>query len=150
MSSRALTPGETTLLRSVFGSGITYSDVKIHDEKWMVFQPGDTAMTPNGEMYWPKAHYRADFSREPLGIRAWFVHEGAHLYQYYGLHWSVIARGIFDRNYDYKLDPSKTKLSDYGLEEMGDIARDYYILKMGGTIGKAYTLSDYAKLLPIP
>ncbi len=58
MGSRALTSRETDLLKSVFGSGITFGSVKIHDEKWTVFQPGDTAMTPNREMYWPPAHTR--------------------------------------------------------------------------------------------
>src|SRR5581483_11280174 len=128
MSSRGLTSGEETLLRSIYGSGITYSSVKIHDEKWMMFQPDDTAMTPNGEMYWPPAHYESDFSTASLSKRAWFVHEGAHLYQYYGLHWSVKLPGIYDRNYDYHLDPSKHRHAEYGLEEMGDIGSDYYTL----------------------
>jgi hypothetical protein len=152
--SRDLTQNEVLMLRTVFGSGITYSSVKIHNEKWHFFQPDDTTMTPNGEEYWNPGDYLADFSPAsvPLSTRAWFIHEGAHLYQYYGLKWSVIARGIVSRNYDYKLDPSKTKLSDYKLEEMGDIAADYYTLKNGGTIkaSRAYSLKDYAALLPIP
>ena len=151
MASRVLTSGETTLLRSVYGSGIDYQRVRIHDEKWAFFQPSDTAMTPNGEMYWPPAHYEADFSTASLFKRAWFVHEGAHLYQYYGLHWSVIARGMVDRNYNYTLDPAKTRLRDYGLEEMGDIASDYYTLRVGGSISpRTYALANYAALLPIP
>lgn len=139
------------MLRSVFGSGINYPKVKIHNGKWHFFQPGDTAMTPNGEMYWPSKYYRADFSKETLIMRAWFVHEGTHLYQHYGLHWNVIFRGIFSRNYNYTLKSSKTHLRDYGLEEMGDIARDYYTLKQGGSIApRKYQLPDYSKLLPIP
>jgi hypothetical protein len=150
-TTRSLTPGETTLLRSVYGSGITYSSVRIHDYKWFPFQPDDTAMTPNGEMYWPAAHYMADFSVGSMSKRAWFVHEGAHLYKYYGLHWSVTLRGIVDRNYDYRLDPAKTRLRDYGLEEMGDIASDYYTLRSGGSISpRTYVASDYSALLPIP
>ncbi|HLK67358.1 MAG TPA: hypothetical protein VKU19_28175 [Bryobacteraceae bacterium] len=150
MGKRALTAGEIDMLKSVYGKGINYSAAQVHDEKWIPFQPDDTAMTPNGEMYWPPKHYSADFSKEPIATRAWFVHEGCHLYQYYGLGWSVIARGIVSRNYNYTLDPKKTKLSDYGLEEMGDIASDYYTLTQGGTITKKYVLKDYASLLPIP
>ena len=139
------------MLRSVFGAGITYASVWVHDTKWAFFQPDDTAMTPNGEMYWPPVHYEADFATASLSKRAWFVHEGAHLYQHYGLHWNVTVRGILSRNYNYKLDPAKTKLSDYGLEEMGDIASDFYRLKMGGSISpRTYVLSDYVSLLPIP
>jgi hypothetical protein len=141
--------GETTMLKAVFGSGITYSSVRVHNFKWAFFQPDDTAMTPNGEVYFPEKHYASDFSTQALHKRAWFVHEGAHLYQHYGLRWNVTLRGAFDRSYDYKLDPKKTKLSDYGLEEMGDIASDYYTLKNGGSIRRPYRLADYAKLLPI-
>ncbi len=149
--SRALTNNETAMLRNVFGSGITYASVRVNNFKWFPFQPDDTAMTPNGQIYFPESHYIADFGlpSNPLHIRAWFVHEGAHLYQYYGLKWSVTMRGMVDRNYTYTLDPKKTKLSDYGLEQMGDIAADYYRLKTGGSISKPYRLADYASLLPI-
>ena len=149
MGSRALTPSEINILKSVFGKGINYSAAKVHDEKWIPFQPSDTAMTPNGEMYWPSGYYKTDFSKENLSTRAWFVHEGCHLYQYYGLGWSVTMRGIFSRNYNYTIDPAK-KFDDYGLEEMGDIASDYYTLVQGGKIGKKYVLKDYASYLPIP
>jgi hypothetical protein len=150
-TTRDLTAGEATLLRSVFGSQITYSRVKIHDYKWWPFQPSDITMTPNGQMYWNLSDYEADFSMASLRKQAWFVHEGAHLYQYYGLRWNVEAKGISDRNYKYVLDPEKTKLADYGLEQMGDIARDYYILKKGGSIApKPWVLSNYLGLLPIP
>ena len=58
-------------------------------------------------------------------------------------------RGIVDRNYDYTLDPSK-KFQDYGLEEQGDVARDYYLVREGGscTGGRSYKLSDFATVLP--
>lgn len=106
-------------------------------------------MTPDGEIYFPPKHYLADFSAASLSNRAWFIHEGAHLYQFYSLKWSVKLRGITDRNYEYKLDPKK-KFQEYGLEEQGDIAQDYYILKNGGTISRPYTLSDFATILPFP
>jgi hypothetical protein len=147
---RVLTLGETTLLRSVFGAGINYTAVKVHNHKFIFFQPDDTAMTPNGQIYFPAKHYLSDFSTASLRDRAWFIHEGAHLYQHYALGWNLIVRGPFDRGYDYKLDPTKTKFSDYGLEQMGDIAQDYYTLKNGGSISKSHTLAEYAALLPIP
>jgi hypothetical protein len=146
--SRALTPGEVSMLRSVFSRTITYQKVKVHNYKAYFFQPNDTAMTPDGEIYFPPNYYKADFSATGLSDRAWFVHEGAHLYQYYFLHWSVKLRGIVDRNYNYTLDPKK-KFKDYGLEEQGDIAEDFYTLKQGGRISRPYTLSNYATILPL-
>jgi hypothetical protein len=146
---RNLTAGEITLLQSVYSKTITYPSVKIHNYVYIFFQPSDTAMTPDGEMYWPPGHYKADFSTENLMYRAWFIHEGAHLYQYYALKWSVKTRGMVDRNYNYTLDPKK-KFQDYGLEEQGDIASDYYTLSQGGTISRPYGLSHFATLLPFP
>lgn len=146
---RALTSGEIALFKSVFSGTITYPSVLVHNYKYIFFQPDDTAMTPNGEIYFPPERYKADFSASTLSDRAWIVHEAAHLYQYYSLKWNVKVRGIVDRNYDYKLDPAK-KFQDYGLEEQGDIAQDYYTLREGGTIGRPYKLSDYATLLPFP
>jgi len=146
--TRSLTPGEITLLTSVYSTTITYSKVKVHNYKAYFFRPDDTAMTPDGEIYFPPAHFKADFSLALLPDRAWLVHEGAHLYQYYFLHWSVKLRGIVDRNYDYTLDPKK-KFKDYGLEAQGDIAEDYYTLRQGGSISKPYKLKDYATMLPL-
>jgi hypothetical protein len=146
---RALTAGEIALLKSVYASTITYASVRIHNYKAYFFQPDDTAMTPDGEIYFPEKHCKADFSTSTRSDRAWFVHEGAHLYQFYSLKWNIKVRGIVDRNYDYKLVPGK-KFQDYGLEEQGDIAQDYYTPKDCGTIGRPYNLSDYATILPFP
>ncbi len=146
--TRGLTVGEIRLLTSVFSRTIPYGKVHIHNYKAYFFQPDDTAMTPDGEMYFPATHYKADFSYEGLSDRAWFIHEGAHLYQYYCLNWSVKLRGIFDRRYNYKLDPKK-KFKDYGLEEQGDIAEDYYILMQGGRISRPNGIGDYSAILPL-
>lgn len=147
--SRSLTSGEITLLKSVFATTIDYGKVKVHNFKAYPFQPNDTAMTPNGEIYFPEEHYLPDFSTASLAIRSWFIHEGAHLYQYYSLRWNIKLRGMFDRNYDYTLQLGK-KFQQYGLEEQGDIAQDYYRLREGGTIKRAYHLSDFANILPFP
>jgi hypothetical protein len=147
---RGLTGGEQAMLQSVFASHIDYPSVQVYGRKWQFFQPDDTAMTPNGNIYFPPGHYLADYSLSsvPLGTRAWFVHEGAHLYQFYGLKWNVIARGMFSRDYSYELVKGK-KLQEYGLEQMGSIAADYYVLVNHGTIKKKDALADYASALPL-
>ncbi len=147
--SRALTPGEVDILMSVFSTTIPYPEVAIHNYKAYLFQPDDTAMAPDGSIYFPPKHYLSDFSTASLTIRAWLVHEGAHLYQYYALGWNIKLRGIIDRNYDYVLDPRK-KFQQYGLEQQGAIAQDYYTLRNGGRISRPYNLNDFANVLPFP
>jgi hypothetical protein len=62
----------------------------------------------------------------------------------------VAGRRIFgDGSYTYELVPGK-KFSDYGLEQMGDIARDYFYLRHGMRVADSpYSLKDYAHLLPV-
>jgi hypothetical protein len=148
--SRPLTPGERMLLGSLFADTIDYERARVFARKWQFFQPRHIAMAPNGNIYFPPPYHHDDFSLAslPLHTRAWFVHEGAHLYQYYGLKWNVIARGIVSRRYSYRLTPGK-KLHQYGLEQMGSIAADYYVLREGGRIRRDYCLADFADVLPL-
>lgn len=150
IAGRTLTEGERALLRSIFADNIDYEAARVYGRKWQFFQPRHTAMAPNGHVYFPPAHYLPDYSllALPLATRAWFVHEGAHLYQHYGLGWNVIVRGMVSRRYSYKLTAGKP-FARYGLEQMGSIAADYYTLTQGGTIKPPYSLVDFAGTLPL-
>jgi hypothetical protein len=147
---RGLTEGEKDMLASVFAGYIDYDAAAIFARKWQFFQPKHTTMAPDGNMYWNPADYLEDFSLAtvPLEKRAWFVHEGAHLYQHYHLRWNVIVRGAIDRRYGYKLVAGK-KFDKYGLEQMGSIAADYFTLLHQGCIKPPYVLSDFLDALPL-
>ncbi len=153
MRGRALTSGEIKILRSVYGDTIAYNKVLIYNR---AFKPGMRISAPNGNIYYPAASYRKDFSVLDLNTRSTLVHEGIHLYQYYFLGWRVMLRGPFDRNYEYRLLKGKA-FSRYGLEGMGMIAQHYYILREGGTISDTssntdyskYTVASYQHLLPL-
>lgn len=55
-SFRRLTPCEITLSRFLYKNAIDYSLVKVHNASYFPFglQNEETAVTPNGELYWPK------------------------------------------------------------------------------------------------
>ncbi len=61
---RPLTPGEVAMARLVFGDAIDYATVRVHARGYLPFglQPSRTAMAPNGNLYFPRASYRDDFS----------------------------------------------------------------------------------------
>jgi len=63
-SSRGMTAGEIAMASLLFKNSVNYSRVKVHNKEYLPFgaQDNDTAMTPNGEMYWPKGYFREDFS----------------------------------------------------------------------------------------
>ncbi|WP_442679942.1 hypothetical protein ACSBM8_01660 [Sphingomonas sp. ASY06-1R] len=112
----------------------------------------DREMAPNGNIYIPNPHYKEDYSDPtvPLKLRAVFMHESTHLYQWYILGKYVWYRRARDRTYDYKLVRGKG-LSDYGIEQAGQIVEDYYILSNGGSVpGLPYDMTQYGDAVPIP
>ena len=151
---RPLTLGEIGMLREVYGNRIPVTRVRIYAHRWMWPFPTDRAMAPNGSMYMPDRNYAADYSAPGVNLyhKGVFIHECAHLYQWYVLSWNVWARGPFDRTYTYELVPGR-KFVDYGLEQMGMIAEHYYVLKHGGRPGdlpdSSYTVENYASILPV-
>jgi type VI secretion system secreted protein VgrG len=62
---RPLTSGEIAMARQMFGNSIDYSKVKVHNHGYLPFdlQGENTAMSPDGEIYFRKENYEADFSR---------------------------------------------------------------------------------------
>ena len=75
--TRPLTPTETHLARSVFGTAIDYAPVRIIRRKWAFFQPRDTVMAPTGNIHFHPAGtlYRDDFAAAPLSDQGLFIHE---------------------------------------------------------------------------
>ena len=106
---RQLTTGERAMLSSVYGRGIPYAKVTVFPRRWMWPFPNNRSMAPNGNMYMPGADYAADFAAPSVSLyhKGVFIHEGAHLYQWYVLGWTVWTRGPFARNYDYRLVPGQ-------------------------------------------
>ena len=133
---RSLTPGEIHMARLVFGESIAYEDVKIHDHAyWMTlgFQPRNTAMAPNGDIYFGRDLHREDYSREPLHMQHLFVHEMTHVWQYqlgYPIKRVRIPRPRM--RYDYELDGDK-ELRDFNMEAQGNILADYFLVVFRGS-----------------
>ncbi|MEW7002258.1 type III secretion system effector protein [Serratia ureilytica] len=92
--TRALTPGEVNLARSVFGSTIFYQSVLVHCDSYLPFglQNQYTAMSPNGELYFRRALYKR-IMRFRILKRSTFIHEMAHVWQYQRGMW-VRTRGF--------------------------------------------------------
>lgn len=135
--SRLLTQGETQLARQLFGDAVDYSAVRIHDGKFMFFQPDNSGMTPHGEIY-VDGIYSSDYSSESPQRKAFFIHEMVHVWQHQngiltaGVIGSAILEmigtaGDYNSAYPYVLDTSKD-LTDYNLEQQAAIIEDYFRL----------------------
>ncbi|MBN6152744.1 PAAR domain-containing protein [Xanthomonas sp. AmX2] len=132
---RGLTQGEVEIARLVFNDSIDYSKVKIHNHGWWLFfgfQDKNTAVTPNGEMYFPGSHYKEDYSKESIAQQHWFLHEMTHVWQHQLGYSVILVRGPRPgMSYDYVPEVGK-KLCDYNMEKQGNILADYFVSAFRG------------------
>lgn len=151
---RVLTDGEKRLACSVYGVAIKYDAVSIFRKKYIFFQPDNRAMAPDGNIYFAPSDptYEADFSTADKWKQHTFIHELAHVWQHQtGV--NVVMRGIVEREYTYKLD-QHAKLSEFKIEQQGQIVADYFLLKKHNTRTTTSnyrplpSVSDYEKILP--
>jgi len=145
---RRLTPAETDLTRSVFGTGIDCTTVTVNRARWFPFQPRNVAMSPDGHIWLhPKGDlYAEDYAHAPLGLRGLFVHEMTHVWQHQRGVCLPLARHPFCR-YHYRLTPG-WPLTRYGLEQQAEIVRHAWLLRTGRTVPGAPPLAQYESLLP--
>lgn len=136
MFSRKLTSAEIALATSLFKDSINYSLVKVHDHVYVEFQPDNSGMTPNGEIFASKGAYRKDYGIEKPDFRAFFLHEMTHVWQYQNniLHVKTSAIletlyqfGDYDKAYFYTLSNEKG-LIEYNIEQQASIVQDYYLV----------------------
>ncbi len=143
---RALTSGELTMAQSLFKDSVDYTKIKIHNEEYLPFglQPDNTAMTPNGEMYFNPNYYKDDFSILP-NDQHWFMHEMVHVWQYQLGYWVKLHGlllhpgnlwGLLGDPYQYELKQGD-KLQDFNMEQQGDILADYYCWSTGNSTRSA-------------
>jgi len=141
-AARHLTAGEIALAREIYKDSIRYQDVKIHRGKYFFKQPPGSGITPNGEIYVaddPQRGnflYKDDYSTQSLALKAFFIHEMAHVWQYQNNILRVKTSAIlgqlrhlgkYNKMYKYTLEEGKNLL-DYGIEKQAEIIEDYYIV----------------------
>ena len=148
MSSRGLTDAEVALTRSVFGDAIDTTKVRINNRKWAFFQPRDTIMAPDGELWLhPKSDlYCADFCDQTLVQQGLFIHEMTHVWQHQQGIYLPLARHPFCR-YGYAIRPGQP-FRRYGLEQQAEIVRHAFLLRHGRAVPGAPPLQTYATLIP--
>jgi hypothetical protein len=148
MTGRFLTAAETKLAESVFGNAIDYDSIRINNRKWIFFQPRETAMSPDGHLWFhPKGSlYCTDFCDAEVDDQGLFIHEMTHVWQRQAGVNLVLRRHPFCR-YSYTLKPG-WPLKRYGLEQQAEIVRHAFLLREGRAIAGAPSLRQYQSILP--
>lgn len=117
----------------MFREAIDYSRVRIIRKKWWPFQPRDTAMAPTGNIHFhpDSPLWSDDFSAEPLGLQALFIHEMTHVWQSQtrGRLFLPLMRHPFCR-YGYTVQDGRP-FERYGLEQQAEIVANLFRMQQG-------------------
>ena len=136
MQGRLLTIGEVELARSIFGDAMDYSRVRLIRGKWWPLQPRRSAMAPTGGIWFHPdgGGWSDDFSREPLGLQAFWMHEMTHVWQAQkrGRLYLPLMRHPFCR-YAYELRPGRP-FERYGIEQQAEIVRHRFLADRGASV----------------
>lgn len=143
-----MTAREEALARTIFGNGLDYARIRIHNRKWWWFQPRRITMAPDGHLWFhPKSTlFCDDFCERDYGIQGLFIHELVHVWQHQQGIFLPLKRHPFC-HYDYSLKPGWT-LERYGIEQQAEIVRHIFLLRNGHKVTGAPPLSQYDGILP--
>ena len=132
----------------LFRDAIDYRRVRIHARRYMLFQPSNCAMTPNGHLYFHASCFLDNYAQASVTNQHWFLHEMAHVWQHQ-LGYAVRLRGAvrIGLSYHYDLAPGKT-LADFNMEAQGDLLADYFALRHLGS-SASMRQPRYAGSLPL-
>lgn len=89
-----------------------------------------------------------DFSREPLWLQGFWIHEMAHVWQAqaYGPLYLPLMRHPFCR-YRYELVPGRP-FARYGIEQQAEMVRHVFLLRRGYPLEGAPPLEELERVLP--
>jgi len=150
MTARALTAAERRLAFAMFGSAVDLSRIRIRNACWWPFQPRNTLMAPDGDIWCPPGGglWRDCYASDTLAMQALYLHEITHVWQAQrGGRWYLpLMRHPFCR-YDYRIKAGKP-FSRYGIEQQAEIVGDAFLLRNGARKPDKPPLSTYEALLP--
>ena len=139
-------------MRSVFGSAIDCSKVRLKRRRWFPFQPTGTLMAPTGHIHFhpDSPHWCEDFAHAPLEAQGLFLHEITHVWQAQTKgRWFLPLWRNFSRRYDYSLKPGWA-LERYGIEQQAEIVRHAFLLRNGWKLAGVGDVAAYDVLVRFP
>lgn len=132
VETRAITPSEEALIRSIFGDALNTEGLSVSFHPEYYTDAAASAGTDRAADFWGRESKSADFSKDPDAWR-WgtFVHEFTHVWQFqtrmqYTVNDSDEKEDENDEfsRYKYPL-AAKYKFTDYAIEQQAAIIEDY-------------------------
>lgn len=109
----------------MFGDTVNLGLTRIHRGKYAFWQPDDTAMSPDGQVYFPAPIYQDDFSVN-AGDMSFLIHELTHVWQVQSGIWLKFRRLLQGGLYDYGRIGQARDIGTYTLEQQASIVADWY------------------------
>ena len=155
MSARRLTDGEVRLARRVFGPAIALDRVRVHAGGF-----GRFAVTVGSRLFLPAGLWREDFAGAEPVLRALFVHELVHVWQFQTRPLRTLAswaRAVVTGGYGPGLPAYRYSLpfgafAALGLERQASVVEHAFLLGLGRrtpAMPPGARLEDYADV-PFP
>ncbi|OUS10786.1 hypothetical protein A9Q89_10510 [Gammaproteobacteria bacterium 53_120_T64] len=133
MAGRKLTINEIQFAKELYGDSIKYNQVLIFDEKYAFFQPDNSGMTPNGNIYIHGVTSKDFGLKTTRGVlKSFFIHEMGHVWQKQNNILNPIVSAIansirngffYGESYKYQLNEN-ADLMDYRMEQQAQIIED--------------------------
>jgi len=109
-------------------------------------------MAPRGHLHFHplSKNYCEDFSREPLSLQGFFIHEMTHVWQAQSRgKWYLVTHRMPWARYHYSLVPG-WPLTRYGIEQQAEIVKHAFLLRKGARIAGVGDKSAYDLLVNFP
>jgi hypothetical protein len=149
-SSRALTTGEQSLARAMFGDALDLAPIRI-----LACPPGWNRAFVPGRWFWrdwivyPAREALADFAAAPLSAQATFVHELTHVHQAQtgvNLLLAKLAAGDDRSAYAYHLGGERP-WNALNIEQQATLVEHLFLARRG--IGTPWPAETLAKICPL-
>lgn len=134
---RALTEGEISLARGIFGDTLDYSKVRIHDRRGVYgFVLDAPALTLHNHIYYEEEGHRKDFAVQSLSRQATLMHELYHVWEFQrgfdimgGYFRLRPADGDYDKVYEYTPEQALQGFETLNFEQRAGFVQRFFVAK---------------------
>jgi len=120
--AREMTPDETALVKTFFGSELRPGVVKLYQYPYAQKDAFATVETGYGANFWGAEQHAPDYTKAPPALLSTFIHEFTHIWQNQTNNKHTPNQTL--RQYNYWLD-AKSTFTDFSVEQQAAMVGDY-------------------------
>ena len=128
---RRLTENEVRMAKQVFADSINFHRIKIY--RGIPLIPNtNTAIAPNGNIYFPRKHCPEDFTQAGIAYKIWLIHELTHVWQHQRGHkvWIsglfIMLKGGYRKRKAYAYPIPLPHINQLNIEQQADLIAHYF------------------------